>query len=96
MHMVRHNFKFIDLHAIVDGDKPYCAFADFAVCKAVENWCGIFRFPYEMISILSDRMLIVFKVKFHFHCTPRNENFIAHTKGLVFVCAGFAAHALQS
>ena len=89
--VIRLNLKFIDIHAIVMSYFAQKLVAMVPDCLKLEWVLRVLRFPYKMVSILSNAVSMVVK-SFHFIIPPRFF-YGANANLMVGECASYATHS---
>ena len=89
--MIRLNLKFVDFYAIIMSYFAQKLVAMVPNCLKLKWVLRIFRFPYKMVSILSNAMSMVVK-SFHFMIPPRFF-YGANANLMVGECASYATHS---
>ena len=92
VHMIRLNLKFVDFNVFVMSYFTQKLFAMVSDCLKFKWVLRVFRFPYKMVSILSDAVPMMVK-SFHFMIPPR---FFYGANAKSFFddeCASYATHS---
>ena len=90
--MIRLNLKFVDFYAIIMSYFAQKLVAMVPNCLKLKWVLRIFRFPYKMVSILSNAMSMVVK-SFHFMIPPRFFYGANANLDVVGECASYATHS---
>ena len=90
--MIRLNLKFVDFNVLIMSNFTQKLVAMVPDCLKLEWILRVFRFPYKMVSILSDAVSMVVK-SFHFMIPPRFFYGANANLDVVDECASYATHS---